>query len=143
LASNPFATVQDGKLKLRQPDAPVPRAVRRLRETIKASMPRVRIEDLLQDVDAWCGFTRAFQPLSGYEPRAGDISRPLLATLIAHGTNLGLAAMSQSVDSVTGEQLQDINRWFLREATIKVANTILVDQDESRQSLVEDEKVVP
>ena len=128
LPSNPFAAVQDGKLKLRQPDAlPVPRAIRRLRETIKASMPRVRIEDLLQDVDAWCGFTRAFQPLSGYEPRAGDTYRPLLATLIAHGTNLGLAAMSQSVDSVTGEQLQDINRWFLREATLKAANTILVD----------------
>ena len=128
LPSNPFAAVQDGKLKLRQPDAlPIPRAVRRLRETIKANMPRVRIEDLLQDVDAWCGFTRAFQPLSGYEPRAGDTYRPLLATLIAHGTNLGLAAMSQSVDSVTAEQLQDINRWFLREATLKAANTILVD----------------
>jgi hypothetical protein len=128
LPNNPFAAVQDGKLKLRQPDVlPVPRAIRRLRETIKASMPRVRIEDLLQDVDAWCGFSRAFQPLSGYEPRAGDTYRPLLATLIAHGTNLGLAAMSQSVDSVTGEQLQDINRWFLREATLKAANTVLVD----------------
>ena len=43
--------------------------------------------------------------------------RPLLATLIAHGTNLGLAAMSHSVDSVTAEQLQDVNRWFLRDAT--------------------------
>ena len=119
---------ENGKLKLRQPDAlPIPRAVRRLRETIKASMPRVRIEDLLQDVDEWCGFTRAFQPLGGYEPRAGDTYRPLLATLIAHGTNLGLAAMSQSVDSVTAEKLQDTNRWFLREATLKAANTILVD----------------
>ena len=44
LPSNPFAAVQDGKLKLRQRDAlPVPRAIRRLRETINASMPRVRI----------------------------------------------------------------------------------------------------
>ena len=100
LPRNRFATVQDGRLKLKQPDAlPVPRAVRELRDTIKASLPRVRIEDLLQDVDEWCGFTRAFQPLGGYEPRGGDPHRPLLATLIAHGTNLGLAAMSQSVDS--------------------------------------------
>ena len=90
-------------------------------------MPRVRIEDLLQDVDEWSGFTRAFRPLSGYEPHEGDTDRPLLAALIAHGTNLGLAAMSQSIDGVTAARLQDINRWFLREATLKTANTILVD----------------
>ena len=35
--------------------------------------------------------------------------------------------MSQSVDTVTAEQLQDTSRWFLREATLKAANTILVD----------------
>jgi TnpA family transposase len=50
-----------------------------------------------------------------------------LATLIAHGTNLGLAAMSQSVDGLTADALQDTSRWFIREATIKAANTILVD----------------
>jgi TnpA family transposase len=128
LSTNRFAAVRDGKLTLKQPDAlPIPRTVRHLRETIKASMPRVRIEDLLQDVDEWCGFTHAFQPLGGYEPHEGDTYRPLLATLIAHGTNLGLAAMSQSVDSISAGQLQDINRWFVREATLKRANAILVD----------------
>jgi hypothetical protein len=71
----------------------VPRALHELRATIGASLPRVRIEDLLQDVDEWCGFTRAFQPLNGYQPRGADLHRSLLATLIAHGTNLGLAAM--------------------------------------------------
>ena len=51
LPANPFAAVQDGKLKLKRPDAlPIPRSVRHLRATIKACMPRVRIEDLLQDV---------------------------------------------------------------------------------------------
>src|SRR3954451_14626755 len=35
--------------------------------------------------------------------------------------------MSQSVDTVTAEVLQDTSRWFLREATLKAANTILVD----------------
>ncbi len=128
LHTNSFAVVENGRLKLKKADAlPIPPAVRQLRATIKASLPRARIEDVLQDVDEWCGFTRAFQPLGGYEPRVKDPHRPLLATLIAHGTNLGLAAMSQSVDSVTAAQLQDISRWFVREATVKAANTILVD----------------
>jgi TnpA family transposase len=127
LASNRFAAIRDGKLKLKKRDAlPISRVLRELRATIGASLPRVRIEDLLQDVDEWSSFTSAFQPLGGYEPRGVD-PRSLLATLIAHGTNLGLAAMSQSVDSVTAETLQDTSRWFLRDATLKAANTILVD----------------
>ena len=128
LASNRFAAVRDGKLKLKKRDAlPISRVLRELRATIGASLPRVRIEDLLQDVDEWSSFTSAFQPLGGYEPRGGDPHRSLLATLIAHGTNLGLAAMSQSIDSVTAETLQDTSRWFLRDATLKAANTMLVD----------------
>lgn len=128
LPSNRFAAVRDGRLKLKRRDAlPIPRTLLQLRATIGASLPRVRIEDLLQDVDEWCGFTRAFQPLGGYQPRDADLPRSLLATLIAHGTNLGLAAMSQSVDSLTGATLQDTSRWFLRDATLKAANTILVD----------------
>jgi len=128
LPSNRFAAVRDGRLKLKRRDAlPVPRAVHQLRATIGAILPRVRIEDLLQDVDEWCGFTHAFQPLGGYQPHSADQHLSLLATLIAHGTNLGLAAMSQSVDSLTAETLQDTSRWFLRDATLKAANTILVD----------------
>jgi TnpA family transposase len=128
LPTNRFASIVNGRLKLKKRDAlAISRAVTELRATIAASLPRVRIEDLLQDVDEWCGFISAFQPLGGYQPRAADLHRPLLATIIAHGTNLGLAAMSQSVDTLTAEALQDTSRWFLRDATIRAANTILVN----------------
>jgi len=128
LPSNRFAAVRNGRLKLKQRDALlIPPVLRELRATIAASLSRVRIEDLLQDVDEWCGFTRAFQPLGGYQPRGGDPHRSLLATLIAHGTNLGLAAMSHSVDSLTADALQDTSRWFLRDATLKAGNAVLVD----------------
>ena len=129
LPRNPFASVRDGRLKLKRRDAlRISRELHRLRETFRASFPRVRIEDVLQDVDEWCGFTRAFQPLGGHvAPRTRDPYRSLLATLIAHGTNLGLAAMSQSIDDLTAEILQDTTRWFLRDATLKTANAILVD----------------
>jgi TnpA family transposase len=129
LAGNRFAKVHNGRLKLKRTDAlPISRELAQLRLTFQASYPRVRIEDLLQDVDEWCGFSRAFQPLAGYEPRSrGNHHRSLLATLIAHGTNLGLAAMSQSIDTIEAEALQDTSRWFMREETLKAANAILVD----------------
>ena len=128
LPTNRFATIKAGRLKLKKRDAmPVSRALRALRDLIGASMPKVRIEDLLQDVDEWCHFTAAFQPLGGYQPRSSDPYLSLLATLIAHGTNLGLAAMSQSVGTLTADALQDTSRWFLRDATLKAANTVLVN----------------
>ncbi len=129
LARNRFAAVHNGRLKLKRTDAlPISRELAQLRLAFQAGYPRVRIEDLLQDVDEWCGFNRAFQPLAGYEPRSrGNHHRSLFATLIAHGTNLGLAAMSQSVDTMEAEALQDTSRWFLREETLKAANAILVD----------------
>ena len=73
LARNRFAAVHDGRLKLKRTDAlPISPELRQLRQAFQASYPRVRIEDLLQDVDEWCGFTRAFQPLAGYQSRAKD-----------------------------------------------------------------------
>ena len=52
LPSNRFAAVRDGRLKLKRRDAlPIPRTLLQLRATIGASLPRVRIEDLLQDVE--------------------------------------------------------------------------------------------
>lgn len=62
-------------------------------------MPRVRIEDILLDIDRRYGLTRALRPLASYEPRAQDTYRALLTTLIAHGTNLGPAAMDDNVET--------------------------------------------
>jgi hypothetical protein len=123
-----FARIFAATNKLKRRVAlPISRGLKQLRETFRASYPRMRIEDVLQDVDEWCGFTRVFQLLGGYTPRERDPYRSLLVVLIAHGTNLGLAAMSQSVDDLTAEMLQDTSRWFLRDETLKAANTVLVN----------------
>jgi TnpA family transposase len=128
MASNPFASVINGKLKLHTRDAlPITNEVKALRGLIEASLARVRIEDLLRDVDAATHFTRVFRPLSGYESRGGSVYPTLLAAIIAHGTNLGIAAMGQSAQGITADMLQHVSQWFLREETIKAANAALVD----------------
>jgi TnpA family transposase len=128
MEKNPFASVVKGRLKLHGRDAlTISDAVRTLRALIQSSLPRVRIEDLLREIDAVTHFTRAFRPLGGYEPRAERLYPALLAALIAHGTNLGIAAMGQSAQGITVDMLQHVSRWFLREDTIKVANATLVN----------------
>ena len=125
---NPFASIVEGRLKLHVRDAlPISAEVKVLRGLIEASLRRVRIEDLLREVDHETHFTRAFRPLGGYEPRSERLYPALLATLIAHGTNLGIAAMGQSAQGITVDMLQHVTRWFLREDTIKAANAALVN----------------
>ncbi len=76
--------IDQGQLSLRRPDAlTVTAELRSLRRLIESRMPRIRLEDVLLDIDRRCGFTRAFRPLAGYESRGTDTYRTLLATLIA------------------------------------------------------------
>jgi hypothetical protein len=63
LTANPSASIKDGHLKLKRRDAlEISPGVARLRRVIETSLPRVRIEDLLRDVDRRCGFSRTFNP---------------------------------------------------------------------------------
>ena len=113
---------------LRRPDAlAVTAELRSLRRLIESRMPRIRLEDVLLDVDRRCGFTRAFRPLAGYEPRGTDTYRTLLATLIAHGTNFGLTAMGSSVEGLMASDLQHASRWLVRDATLKAANAQIIE----------------
>jgi len=72
-------------------------------------------------------FHRGALPLGGYQPRSDNLDVALPAALIAHGTNLGIAAMGHSAEGVTVDMLQHISRWFLREETLRAANAVLVD----------------
>jgi TnpA family transposase len=69
-----------------------------------------------------------FRPAGERAPRVPNFTLTLLATLIAHGTNLGLAMMAHSVeDGITADMLQEMSQWCLREETLKTANAILVN----------------
>jgi hypothetical protein len=129
LPSNAFATIRDNRLHLKRRDAlELPTRLKQLRHTIEGALPRVRIEDLLMQVDTWCDFTRAFRPPGERAPQVPNFFTTLLATLIAHGTNLGIAMMAHSVeDGITADMLQEMSQWCLREDTLKAANAILVN----------------
>jgi len=128
LDENPFASIREGRLQLKRPDAlEVPERTRQLRHAIETGLPRIRIEELLQDVDVHCGFTRELRPIGGYEPRVSNLYQSQLAALIAHGTNLGIAAMGHSAEGITADMLQHVSRFFLTDATLKAANAAVVN----------------
>ncbi len=128
LPSNAFVAIVNGKLQLKRDSAvEEPADTPLLRQLIKRHFSRTRIERLLFEVDAWCGFSTALRPL-GRDPSDNQrFYETLLAALVAHGTNLGIVAMADSAEGMTVDRLQDITRTCLREDTIRAANAILVN----------------
>ena len=88
-------------------------------------MPRIRITDLLWDVNALTGFLDAFTDL-----RSGRVhSNPaaLLAAILAGATNLGLERMAQASRDVSHAQLSWASIWHLRSETYADSLARIID----------------
>jgi len=138
LASNPFARIEKGQLRFhRKPRQSEPTGTAALRQLLRRDLVRVRIEQLLMEVDAHCEFSRHLVPPLA-DPAHGEGETALLLTpaqhysalmaaLVAHGTNLGIWAMANSTQDLTVRMLQHVSRTCLREETIRRANAALVN----------------
>jgi TnpA family transposase len=105
----------------------VPPRVKALRCVLATHLPRIRLAELLMTVERWCGFPQACTPRSDAPPRPTHFQTARLATLLAHGTNLGIVAMGNSAIGGSVDMLQRISSWCLRAETLKAANALLVN----------------
>ena len=125
---NSFIKVKNGKVRFSKDKADGKRGeVKKLRQLIEASLPKIRIEHLLMEVEALCGFSTELRPVEG---PLGDITEKLpvlLAAIVAHGTNLGVFTMADSTTKITVDMLRNISNACLRQETLKAANTVLVN----------------
>ena len=83
-------------------------------------MPSIRIEELLMEVDRETNFTRHFIPIQQHHSRPKNFYKTLISALISQATNLGVVAMSASVDEVTVDMMigrmstHEETAWMLR-----------------------------
>ncbi|MCP2014015.1 TnpA family transposase [Deinococcus sp. HSC-46F16] len=113
--------LQNGKLKIKALQKSVPEGTDVLVRQLSSRLPRVRITDLLLEVQGWLPFTAALTDL-----RSGKTSeRPdhLLTALLAEGLNLGLTKMAEasSDPAITPRRLMYLSDWFLRPETYAAA----------------------
>ena len=124
-----FATIIDGKLKLKRDDklAEDPK-VKQLQKVIDASMPFIRIEELLMQVDKMTGFSKHFKPIAGHASKPKQFYKTLIATIVSQATNLGVVAMSASMKDTGVDKLRHVLHYFIREDTLKAANAQIVNR---------------
>ena len=89
-------------------------------------MRKLRLPDLLIEVDNGLEFTRRFLPPSRQPDPAPDEIRVILAAVMAHGCNIGPHTMAQLTADVTYEQLKSVGDWQLTRDTQREALGVLV-----------------
>jgi hypothetical protein len=121
----PDASVIDGVLKITPLDNQESDEAELLTRQAYGLMPRIKITDLLTEVDGWCDFGRHFTNL-----RSGDAvpDRALLLTaILADGINLGLTRMADACPGISLSTLSRIATWHIRDETYAKALAEIVN----------------
>ena len=121
----PDAVVTVSGLKITPLDAAVPDAAQALIDQTAALLARVKITELLMEVDEWTGFTRHFEHLKTGESTQDKAL--LLTAILADGINLGLTKMAESCPGTTYARLSWLQAWHVRDETYSMALAELVN----------------
>ena len=122
----------DGKLVIPPLTAEdVPAEAAGLRAGLAGMLPFAPIASLLVELDVRTGFLGCFTHAGGRkQARSADLKRNIIAVLIAHATNLGLVRMSEAC-GVPYDVLAWTAEWYVREDTLREANTVIVNHHHS------------
>jgi TnpA family transposase len=121
----PNAIITDTGLRITQLETIVPDGAQQLIDQTSALLPRIKITELLMEVDDWTGFTRHFVHLKDGQP-APDRTL-LLSAILADAINLGLTKMAESSPGLTYDKLSWLQAWHIRDETYSAGLADLVN----------------
>lgn len=115
----PDATIDESGLKITPLDAVIPEKAKDFITQATALLPRVKITELLLEVDAWTNFTQQF-----IHQKTGDVAEDknlLLTVILSDAINLGLSKMSESCPGTNYSKLAWLQSWHIRDETYSAA----------------------
>jgi TnpA family transposase len=105
--------------RVEPPEAP---PIRRL---VADTLPRIKITDLVMEVDAWTSFSKEFVDIRTGEAAA---DKTLLYTgVLADGLNFGLTRMADACPGISVSRLYWMSQWHIREETYARALAQVID----------------
>lgn len=104
-----------GKLVITPLAKAVPDEVEALTRQVYDLLPRIKLPDLLLEVDAWTDFSRHFTHLQSED--APKDRTALFAALLADAINLGYSKMADACAGMTFDRLAWVVDWYVRDET--------------------------
>ena len=104
----------------------VPDSTQQLRKQIRERLPWIELTNLVIEIDNLTGFSQALVHAGDSDNRIRDLRLYLYAVIIAQGCNIGLERMAR-LANLSHHQLAWCNNWYVRESTLKAANTKIVN----------------
>ena len=101
--------------------------LKQLKSWLAKSLRRIRLPELLIEVDNELGFTHHFMAHPQRQDSSPEDVCAVLAAVMAHGCNIGSYTMAQLIPDVTYEQLKRIGDWQLTEESQRRALADLVN----------------
>ncbi len=109
----PDVEIRDKTLHITPLKKAVPDGVSELSKMAYALLPRIKITELLMEVDAWTGMSDHFTHLRSGEPQKDN--KILLTAILADGINLGLGRMAEACPDASLDRLCWTTDWYIRE----------------------------
>ena len=103
----------------------VPKEVDGFSLKVHSLLPRIKLTDLLVEVDSWTQFTKHFTHLHSGEQVSDQVV--LLSALLADGINLGLTRMADAIQGMSFERLAWVADWYIRDETYSKAMAEVVN----------------
>lgn len=125
------AIINDGGLKITPLTNSVTDEAYAFNQKIYSLLPKIKITNLLQEVDSWVNYTNQFTHLKN-DKQVGN-KQLLLSVILSDAINLGLTKMAEACPGTTYSKLSSVQAWHIREDTYTRAQAVLTNAQHQQE----------
>lgn len=120
-------SITNNKIHISRLEKDTPFEADGLSDKLYSMLPHIKLPELLLEVANWTQFEHHFTHASSNHSVKGKEKNIVMATLMAMGTNIGLAKMAEATPEISYHQMANVAQWRMYDDAMKRAQACLVN----------------